>query len=139
MGRPTSIGAAMICVYSQEWLSIENPLLEDALLEFLDPQIAFVAQSGGEDTVECRGVSEIAQRLRAAREEWRTCHFLVEEINEETDRVLVTGRLVAELLHSGSRVSHPFAHVWWRDEERFVRLVAYVSREQAVNAISTQL
>ena len=137
MGPPTSIGATMMCVYSQDWLSIDNPLLEEALGEFLDPEVIFVAQSGGTDTVECVGVHELARRLRAAREEWKACYFLIEEITEEASEVLVTGRLVADLRESGSRVSHPFAHVWSHDEGRFFRVVAYSSRQEAIAAISS--
>ena len=140
MGRPTSIGATMMCVYSQEWLALDRLMLEDALLEFLDPQIVFVAESGGDDTVECVGVAEIAHRLKAAREEWKTCYFLVGEIREEGNQVLVAGRLVADLRDSGSRVSHPFAHVWsLGGEGRFVRVTAYSSRVRAIEALAPKL
>lgn len=137
MGRPSSIGATMMCVYSQDWLSIDDLLLGEALLEFVDPRISFVADSGGGDRVECVGITEIAARLSAARDEWRTCYFLVEGVEEQGDQVLVYGRLVAELRESGSRVSHLFAHIWSIGEDgRFVRVVAYSSQEHAVEALS---
>jgi ketosteroid isomerase-like protein len=125
MSRAVSLGETIGRLYGRDWLRVGDQELERALLELFDPEVVLVPEPGAPPDVKFVGIPEIARLLASARHEWKGCRYLVDEVSESPGgRVVVTGRLVADLRHSGSRVSLRFAHRWSTRGGRVVKVEA---------------
>jgi ketosteroid isomerase-like protein len=119
------MGETIRSLYGCDWLGVDQAKLEQALLEFFDPNVVLVSEPAAEQVARYVGIGEIVRLLTDARREWAGCHYLVEEVTEAPGgQVLVSGRLVADLRQSGSRVSLRFAHRWTTRDQRVVKLEA---------------
>ena len=121
-------------LYDRDCLALPRERLERALEDLLHPAVVFVPESSS--GVRHVGIAEIVRLLVAARGDWTSCRYAVEQVDEEHDEVLVSGRVLAEARGSGARASFPFAHVWAVRDQRVVKIAAYHSLADAREALA---
>ena len=124
-------------LYGRDWLETPQESLEHAFHELVDADVVFVPEPGVDpQPAAYAGLAAVMQLLTAAREQWRSCRYVAEQVEQRAGDVLVSGRVVAELRDSGSRASFPFAHVWTTRVGRAVRIAAYEGLAEARAALA---
>lgn len=124
-------------LYGRDWLEMPEEGLARALAELLDPDFTLVPDAeGGVASAPRAGLDSALRLFSAAREDWVSCRYVADAIDEHGDEVLVSGRLVAEPRGSGPRASFSFAHAWTIRAGRVVRIAAYHGRAQARTALA---
>ena len=133
-----SVAETIRGAYVRDWLGVGDAALEGALLELLDPDVVFLPEpNSSSPTTPHVGVGEVARLFRQARDDWSSCRYLLDHVQEPASgEVLVSGWVIADSRPSGARVSFPFAHVWSARGERVVRVAAYHDRREASEALT---
>ena len=130
-----SIGAEIAALYGTDLVAISGEALEHRLVRLLDPEVVFVPEAAeAQQPLRHAGVEKVVRLFTAAGIDWHSCEYLVEEIAEEDDQILVTGRIVAEPRSRRQRASFRFAHVWTVHEGRVAEIAAYRSPGEAHRA-----
>ena len=123
--------------YETDWLGTAEPQAEDALRDLFDPHVTFVPEQGSGPAIV--GIGELIRLLAAGREDCESCWYLVEDVEPVGESgAIVSGRVVADLRRSHSRVSFPFVHAWHADGDRFDRIEAHRDRDEAVQAFDVE-
>jgi hypothetical protein len=135
--RTEAKAEAIGALYGQDWLAVPEEALRCALAELAAPDAIFVPEpEPGRDQLAAGGIGDALAMFAAAREEWTSCRYLVEELEQLGDQVLVAGKLVAESRPSGDRACFGFAHVWTFEGGLAARVAAYPSRVEGRRALT---
>jgi ketosteroid isomerase-like protein len=132
--RTEAKAATIGALYGQDWLAVPEQSLECALAELAEPDAVFVPDS--ELGRERLGIAEAMCLFDRARDDWVSCRYLADRIDEHGDRVLVSGKVVAEARESGARACFSFAHLWRSEGGRVVEVVAYHGLDEALAALA---
>lgn len=130
--RTEAKAEAIGALYDQDWLAVPDESLRCALAELFDPEAVFVAEpEPNRDAPRPAGLDAAMRLFEAARRDWASLRHLVERFDSAGDRVLVSGRVLAEARGSGSRAWFEFAHVWTLEQGRVTKVVAHPGADAA--------
>ena len=105
-----------------------------AVLKYLDPAIEWHSVSELPDRRVLHGLAEVEAHLRGLLELWETLELAPQEITVHGDKVLVVFHQSARGA-SGVPVTNQSTHLWTVRDGKAIRLQAYRSKEQALEAI----
>lgn len=124
--------------YGRDWLVDEESEVSSALRELFSPDVVVVPEP--ELGPAYTGIDELRRLLIGGRREWKSCRYLLEQVEGLNDSgLLVAGRIVADLRVSGARVSFPFAQIWRIRQGLVERLETYSSLAEARRAARSEV
>jgi ketosteroid isomerase-like protein len=106
----------------------------ETVLSLIDPEIEVHSIPEGPDPDVYHGIAGLLENYRKTAEMFGEIHFVPDELIDAGEHVIAFGRLVGTGKASGAPVEASGAHVWTLRNNKAIRVRAFMTREQALEA-----